>query len=403
MVTLTVVLDIDEVLVLRRVNTIQQLQFFSDFGTLVTADKKTFCLLPAVRQFLQLLHKTEGIRISFFSSGTSVRNRDFVDSLYLLSLPEKYPQIVEDTKILSRADRVNADVQELVAQFLQFNILSGSRKKDISKALFPGDLLEQAVLIDDKIHNVAIGQVKNYLHLPETTIYTFELLHKKCAQYSSDGFKELPCYMVSYFRAKCTKQTVIQGKAIQVVKDFDHFKIRYLDHESGEFQKRLLCQEKHSLIIEKLSSLSVRLEYAVDEQIQIQDKELIKELMACVSDFGGRGKKLCRSINRIYYAAGLLFSSLEYSKKQNIPITERLFELQFTLVSADVNTYRPDFLRLRKRDELYWYGLRKMQEINPELKFLSPFDYLHYTDKQIPFEQQSDLLDKFFHQEKEKV
>ena len=376
MTTLNVVSDIDEVLSISHVNTIEQLHFFSDFGALITANKRTYFLLPGVREFFQWLHTIENIRVSFFSAGPHVRNIDFVHSLYQLSFPKTHVQMTKDLQILSRHDLTPCEIS----------------KKDITKALAPGDLLEQAVLIDDNEQNIVTGQVKNFLLTPKTSIKTYEKLHGKCWQYTPDGFKAIPYYLMNSLTAQNMKSPVLIGKMIQVVSHEGYFELRFINHLTGTVQNEVISQEKHPSMVTQLSKL-----YSLDrvhqgETIRIQDMDLLLKLMDYVSNKEGRIKKLCRAINRIYYVAGLLFTASERSKKNGTSIADSLFKWQFT------SEQKPRHSFLKKQDNLYWIGLRKMQEVHPQLRFLSPHDYVSYKNKSIPEEKQIDFMCKFLSQ-----
>lgn len=75
-----------------------------------------------------------------------------------------------------------------------------------------------------------------------------------------------------------------------------------------------------------------------------------------------------RYLNNIFYATGLLFSALEIVQKENKTLADVLFQLQFKEIE---NKYTSKWNWLFMELNYYEKGLKKLQEINPRLQFLT--------------------------------
>ena len=80
----------------------------------------------------------------------------------------------------------------------------------------------------------------------------------------------------------------------------------------------------------------------------------------------GHDRDFYPQANRIYYLAGVLFTALEQSRLDNIPLAVLSFiPFNFQMISPSLGIFK-------KKDHFYEIGLNKLREINPSLQFHSP-------------------------------
>ncbi|MEI8365908.1 MAG: hypothetical protein WCF65_05770 [Parachlamydiaceae bacterium] len=441
---LNIVFDIDDVLTCTSAKVAERALFFKNKGAILTA-VKTHYVFPGVIEFMKLLFQTEHVKVSFFSAGAKHRNDKFVEELLTLSLGElKYNEVKHRVRILSHEDLTRSSPRECRKAFDLFGIEPWENsQKDISKVLEEGDLLENAVLIDNSAENAACGQIQNLLYVAPTSITNYRKLHQKIGFYNPDGYKYMRYRMVVGTKY-LNKESVKRGESILFEKINDIFKLSFINKKTLELETLELTPDIHKELIHKLESLyqeskpidlhpmaamcsgcvsPYNIEDTHDElltlttcvdsieqaapatlaappkglqrintlapvkespeeeedqeqfQCRITNESLVGRIRELVDSHDGQTRKICRKINRIYYAAGLLFTAIEFSKSNGNSLSESLFDIQFNF-RENSKTYECDFDRLHYIDEIYEFGLAKLREVNANLQFTSPHNYM---------------------------
>lgn len=375
---INIALDIDGFLGTGSVLTAKEAKYYKNKGGAIAAIN-TIYLFAGVKEFTALLFQTERFRVSFFSAGIELRNRIFVDCLLSISLEDcKYKNTKNKVCIRSRTDLVKPSQQDRDDHYNKYGFMIGVEKnKDLSKILEDGDILENAVLMDNDLRFVASGQGKNILHVKDGS-QNIGKMENKLKKYTSDGYRLLSCIFILSENLDYQKLWVNKGTKIGLIKTKDSFEICFLNKETHEFQKITTSKDTHELLI-------IQLNEAYKNQtscyiLEIEDKDLNKKIYQLVDQYGGITKKIHRAANRIFYATGVLFTALEQSESNNIPITEALFQMQYRK-KADGDAHEPNFVQLRKRDEFYLYGLEKLREINPDLQLITPHSFKEAIEK----------------------
>ncbi len=323
----------------------------------------SFYVLPGVRDALRLFNRTANIRFSFFSAGTEGRNRELVDKLLEETFGKEYEQIKQKVTILSRQDMMPARHDEAQRDCNQCGFLHGLRRKDISKVLREGELLENAVLFDDVRQNIPYTQHKNYLYVPEPK---YERCDEDRAEDYIEGVKKTLVFLSP--TPEIDKKFVENGQEILVIPKQGQYEIHYLHEETNKRQVCILSKRHYSDMIKELAQLQ-RSRVGSNDVFVVESEQLVKKLMDVIVPLGAKTSKICRSINRIYYATGLFFYALELSQNTGRPITDCLFELQCAK-EENQKVYRP-YERSVKHEKFYHIGLKKLQEVNPSLQFLA--------------------------------
>ncbi len=394
---INVVLGIDDLLAIdavsddkfenRDVSTLEQAYFFQKNGEIIS-ESETYYIFPGVREFIQLLIKTENIRVSFFSPGTDERNTEFVDELLKRVLtPDEYEIKRPWIQVLTSKDMVQCTSEEKEEMKMEYGLYLGNHQKDIKKVLDMGGLLENTVSIDDNKSQISYRQEKNILLASSTNHKSFSKLISKIQKYTPDGYKFLECILLAH-ESDLYKEPVHDGIAIKIFKTQDGFKVCFVN-TSFEYQEKIISEEVDSELVFALNGIY---QNNLDEtgRSVIKDDEVLKNIRDFVTSFDGRIKKICRSANRICYVTGLLFSALKEAEENNIPVSDVLFDRQFKYIEAK-NKYKLNEKSLRKRDDLYISGLLKLKEINPDLEFITPHNYGHFIEEPIPESDEKEL------------
>lgn len=117
-------------------------------------------LHPGALEFIQFAAQKFDL-ISFFSSGSHVRNFPFVDAYLTRALGEKYDADIEKFDVFSKHHMTH-------------------RQKDLSKLKRTADL-DNTILVDDRPHNIAPGQNRNVLITHGADGFDFKDLHTNCS------------------------------------------------------------------------------------------------------------------------------------------------------------------------------------------------------------------------------
>lgn len=371
---INLVFDIDGLLACTEVTNVDHASFFMHKGVLLTAIK-THYVFPGVIELMQLVFQTEGVRVSFFSSGEQQRNDIFVEKLLTRALgKDRYEKIKPELKILSAKDLDKSKEEQRDKQYRKYKISPGHLNKDISKVLRECDSLHQVVLIEDDKSYIAGGQAENVLLVPETNRKKFEKLPLKSTVYTSDGFAPASISLVLNGQKPGLgwKREVKNGTSIILFQKNNQYEVGFLNTVTNRYEQRTIPKEENADLIahlDKVGTGQVPKEYgstSIDEHYASVSK--------IVLSFNGKVNKIRRASNRIYYLTGLLFTALERAKVEKKPITEILFSLQFKQIN---DRYKPKFRAASRREELYLLGLEKLRTLNPSLSFITPQNYIH--------------------------
>lgn len=380
-----VVLDIDHVLTCSSPGGALE-PFFVKSGCVIDA-RITHYVFPAVKEFLIALFKTESLSVAFFSAGIEERNKPFIRILLKAALGRDwYKEVKENVIVLSRN-----------------NLVEG--RKDLRLILGGADC-SSAVLIDDRPKNIVSGQERSFLYTKKVNLDSYTKLKRKLGEYSPEGTKPLPCVLLS---------TIDEADWCDVTGQFsnedDEWCIIEQDGEEIINQQIKKASIGNSILIYKssnpgaeffyfhfpnaISNLQER-EIVIDKELQEsldselgllrQSSNLIKELSGAlqakiyeyVKKKGGRTDKICRSVNRIYYVAGLFFHALEQAKKTGKTISDCLVQEQFQQIRRS-SRLTSRYQQCVHNDRFYHLGLKELRKINPELRFITPEKYVELS------------------------
>lgn len=161
-----VVLDIDGTLgsvIVNENNILPKLQIFQQQGLIIKADGIAHIIHPGAIEFIQLLFSKPNIKISFFSSGPSKRNHEFVEKLLILAFGKKHYQYLQRNQLFTIYSK------EHMEKISQEMAVAQERKYLFSKGYFRKNLhqiqadIKNMVLIDDDISYVYLDQLGNML------------------------------------------------------------------------------------------------------------------------------------------------------------------------------------------------------------------------------------------------
>lgn len=405
--TVNVVLDIDGVLAGHSPNSLRPVIFFNNRGAILTAIK-THYLFPGVVEFIRLLFLTEKIKVSFYSGGDKVRNPLFVNALLHLALPEH-----KDIQADVLSDLVKSTSFQLPEDCDSSGIYAGGYHKDLLKVVEKGGILEETILVDDDLSYSASIQIKHLLSVKETTVKTFENLLSKRKVYQKEGFRYLPCYLLvkepiffepgSYLYCMMENQLktsqenqktmyeekILERKCLLIFRIEEKFYVCFLDKDSGTPKQLIISRENNEHLLQGLTELY---DQKANKQAKdncplgqkrardhlIKDEDLIAHIGKMVLSSNGLATKICRSVNRIYYITGLLFTALNESDIHKTSLSQALFQLQF---KKQENTLQRKFNAhsMQRVDFFYEKGLKILQTINPNLQFTTPHNYKKYS------------------------
>ena len=380
--------DIDHTCAFHSISSFRQGKFIREKGAILPwGTLPTHYIYPGITELVRLLILNEQFKVSFISKGSADRNYEFVRLFLSHVIPEpehvwKKGQV--RTRVLSREDLVEMDFDEQMHHEF-YGIWPSDTLKDISKILSGRDLLEDAVLIDDRADNATSDQVANLLIMPFVDSSNYDALIEKNEFYDESGMRYLKCMLSFDQMADLEEGLVEDGRRIIVYKKGDFFEIKFIDlmHvvQCGKVTSDTSLFNKLNSFYEECIEYNVSMSY-------FEDQETIKGICDFVEELNGRTKKICRQANRVCYVAGLLFSALSLAKEYGVPLSHALFRYQYTL-NEDQKTYRSNFAKLVKDDRFYHIGLEKLKEVNKNFQFITPHSYNQYLQTSLSL---SDLI-----------
>lgn len=350
--TINVAININGVLAMDSVDSLEQAAFFKNKGAIITAGK-AHCLFPGAIEFLKLLFQTENVKVSFYHDDKRIETKELVKQIMELALGEKSSEMT--VGVFSKEDFLtNQEGYKSV------------RRKDLIDVLDVGDSIEDAVLIDHDLSS--LKDRSNLLLTKETDNDTFGSLSWFKAFYSKEG--EMPlncCLMIGAAFVPEQIRDVKRGKSIAIIKAEEGFTLSFMDEHSTKHIKENVSLETHKELAQNLTKVFEQMIKGGDKFQIIDDKKVVEQIYDFVASHQGKTKTICRQVNRIYHIAGLFFSSLIQANESHKPITAILSKIQF-----DKDGWiKPG----SERDEYYFCGLNHLRKINPTLSFTNPHDY----------------------------
>ncbi len=198
---LRVVLDLDETLVTTpsMMSVSEDLPaFFLAKGAILEVGGTPHYVFPGVKEFLQhlFINLFEHVEVFFFSAGDKARNEELVAKLLAYALGDSaYGGFDPEQRIFSRAHMTKITQKEAYIQYTHFLIpwASSRKKKDLNVLgtyEMPADL-GATLLIDNGLWNARLGQHKNILCPPTTTLVDYQRLARGQVE---ENFKTNPNY-----------------------------------------------------------------------------------------------------------------------------------------------------------------------------------------------------------------
>lgn len=360
-------------------DTFETRAFFQNNELLITANK-THCLFPQSVEFLIWLSSLEGVRISSFNeipakvkeqhSNVEDCNEISFPELLRLSLESKEPDLYEK---VAKNVRVISNLSEGIGIRSSYNFLNKEGYKDINTITLPGDLLENAVLIDTNFLYVLKNQEKHFLHIPPTQIQDYKLASQTTNSYDSSGHKPLRC-ILSKDKNDCKEElfNVQKGNCILVILENECFNLCFLDKNTDLYKTESISKENNPDLYSDLKDCKFG-DYKTS--LTIEDEKINEKIRYLVSEFSGKTTKICRRINRICYLAGILFHALQQFNENGIPVSETVFNLQH-ICSPSFKTFKEKYYTrnpfVTTNEHFYKMGLAQLRKINPNLNFSIP-------------------------------
>lgn len=382
--TFNVACDIDQVLCFHNIKDLAQGAFFLKKGAIMnTTTLQTHYIYPGAIEYIRLLCLTPGVRLTFYSAGQKNRNDELVHLILNQALPEpKYESIKSEVRVLSRDDLVQSTIDDLIDQcYDPINTKPSMYQKDLRKVLHQGDLIENAVLVDDQTRNAASGQVFNLLKVPVSEDREYDSLIEKAKMYDPvTGMRFLKCVMNIPGSIDLEEGLVQNGKRIFVYKNENNFEIKFIDF-FDRVHKVEYSRQRCSDVFYALERLYERGLQGGEDLVEIDSPWLVEKICAYVSRFNGHSKKICRRANRICYVVGVLFTAIAYAKSGR-SLVEGLALCQFTL-NQEGRCWTPNFHQSQCYDGFYRLGLEMLKTVNPNYEFITPYNYRKYNQVNI--------------------
>lgn len=363
--TVNVVFNIDRTLTCRdSVENTHEAAFFLNKGMIVSAIM-THYVFPGVIELMQLLFQTPDVRVSFFSAERKERNIPFVEQLLERALgKDEYLKIKNTVRILSEDDLIVTSKEEKAKNREMYRFQPGNKQKDLL-SLVSRDELSNTVLIGTATADVACHQqAKNLLYIKETMFFLFKGVLNDDIELDAAGSIPIPCKFKTAELSSDDKERLRKGNNIVIMKNESSFKIDFVNSISYEQEQIPIEDEK---LIESLNKWP-------EKRWLVEDPSITEQIYSHVAAHQGKTRNIYREANRIYYLAGLLFTAMETAKKENIPVTEVLFQYQYKPITP--SKYWPLYNDLAESDRFYEIGLARLRQVNNSLQFTSPSSYV---------------------------
>ncbi|OJU80200.1 MAG: hypothetical protein BGO10_03170 [Chlamydia sp. 32-24] len=372
-----IIFDIDGVLCFHKANSFHLASFLEKYGLVIKAIV-TFYLFPGIKEFIQLLQRTDDIDLGFYSSGSEERNNKLIKKLFIATFSKEiYSPLLEKIQIISKKYTTTTEDAENKLKLYGLDSFGGYKNLSAFFSEFPENIEEQKevlqnhVLIEDQSQVIALNQVENLLFVPRTESDHYSISQKCVVPHTN---KNLMCLSIKFSTVKPNEfdiKEIEKKKYIGLFRVENVYQLKYFDQEEMKLATYNISSGQPLFnALETLSETAIQTDCS---RFTIQDEFLINNLIQLVESLNGKATKVWRSVNRIYYVVGLLFTALKEAREKNKSLSSVLFGMQF---EKKGNHYQNNFAKLYKDDRYYLLGLEKLQEINPNLKLLTPYDYL---------------------------
>lgn len=274
---------------------------------------------------------------------------------------DKLVKILERTKIFSREDLDNEGI------------------KNLAKIADKGERLENSIILDDKPGMVGCSQIMHWLCIEPVRAKTFSQLSTKSLVYRPDGYRYLKCQFVTADMTirKEFEQIFVEKKDKKFlisypVKKYNTYYSVYILDNSVLIKNLETCYQKNiSQILE-------------NTHFEIDDPKLIRSVCRYVRKLGGDYQKICHKVNQIFHITGLFFHALSICEKSGKSLSTTLSDLQWKKIDEKIHLKNYG-------DEFYLKGLEILRKYNPELKLVSPHDYVEIINQSISEEEKENL------------
>jgi hypothetical protein len=164
---LTIVFNIEGTLATSSSSNDEETLYLLRKSMLIFTAETEYHVLPGVIELMQFLFSKSYINVAFFNSASRQSNAEFVQQLLLRALGQnKYAQVASSIVILSAEDLTATDEAKARTMYECFEISWANNKKDITKALREGCLLNNAILVDNDSTSIYFDQERNFLRSP---------------------------------------------------------------------------------------------------------------------------------------------------------------------------------------------------------------------------------------------
>ncbi len=194
-------------------------------------------------------------------------------------------------------------------------------------------------------------------------------LETKFQGYQGEEYKVIPCMLFSpqlyenkqdLPRENDVEKTSIKlGRYILITKTEVGFEVEFLHLESKSIERKSLDLHAHHQL------LALEAMAREGHLVEIKDEKVQAAIHKLVEEWGGYYRKICRRVNRIFSAVGILSEALKLMNSQRCT-----FKAAYKLLQDR------EIWPLRKVDLYYHIGLELLRAHNPGLCFVSPLRYM---------------------------
>ena len=154
--------------------------------------------------------------------------------------------------------------------------------------------------------------------------------------------------------------------------------------EADRLQNTILVEDDYSYVAEGQERNVIKLPMALDCHFSMLKRGKDEY------DDEGRPLKFNPEVNAIFYLTGILFKSMEIAHSKQIPVSEVLFKMQYKPGEKE-DTYEHLFYEIIHKEEMYVLGMEKLREINKDLTFVTPQNYLKCINSPLSNEEREFL------------
>ena len=352
--TKRIIFSVDNLLTSSEVRNEKQVAFFKKHGAVITLNK-TYCVFPGVIETLKGVFAEPDTRVGFYIHPRESIDPVLIDRILILALGEAGFAAVKTNELVTNK-LVHALDKEEKEEFDAYGKHCLVWYKDLT-AICPKVELPDCVLVDTDYELALPGQSPNLLYVPWTTVpmYTENNADK------DDGKILLPCFLSLGKLTEYESLELSLNRHILVERKDKLIVVHYLDSAT---------MEPRSDIFQGTSEITAALLNCTNYELRHPFDQAIHEW---VEKKGGVTTHLGLTMNRIYYAAGMIFSALQESRETGIPISEILLNRQFVRIVP--GKFKPLHRLVGDKEKYYHLGLAALRKFNADLQFMTPNHY----------------------------